>query len=120
MTWVIQPFYFGVTVVFDKGVHPFGETLMIIKSYLAFADRKYSSHFERCVAAIKGCEIHSAKGKEVYVVVTESSNDNEEAHILDKLYSINHLKCLSLVGVWDDQFELPQDLNAENISDKGL
>ncbi len=75
---------------------------MAIKSYLAFTEPDQSDVFESEISKVDGCELIGAKGKEVFILITESKDEQNEKQIIGEIEGISSIKCLSLVGVWNN------------------
>lgn len=71
---------------------------MPIKSYLAQAFDGKKRALERALANLPSCEHYAAENEDIIVLITDTSDEEEEKRLQDALNNIPELKNLSLVS----------------------
>lgn len=75
---------------------------MPIKSYLAFPQKGMKDHLHRALGKISGCEIVEAKNREVLIVLSDTTNQEEEDFLIHQLQQIKSLHHLNLVAGFNE------------------
>jgi len=78
---------------------------MPIKSYLAHAIEGKKEELMKALMNLKQCEVVPAENQDVFALVTDTPNEEEEGVLKEKIEAINSLKLLSLVS----GFNTPQN-----------
>lgn len=78
---------------------------MPIKSYLAHPVSGQKEELITALRNLKQCEVVPAENQNILAVVTDTSDEKEEAILKEKMEAINSLKLLSLVS----GFNTPQN-----------
>ena len=71
---------------------------MVIKSYLAHAVTGKKQELLEALNKLNQCQVTSAENEDIIVLVTDTSDDNEDELLKEKIESILSLKMLSLVS----------------------
>lgn len=71
---------------------------MVIKSYLAHAVTGKKQELLEALNKLNQCQVTSAENEDIIVLVTDTSDDNEDEILKEKIESILSLKMLSLVS----------------------
>jgi short-subunit dehydrogenase involved in D-alanine esterification of teichoic acids len=71
---------------------------MPIKSYLAHPVSGQKEELIMALRNLKQCEVVPAENQNILAVVTDTSDENEEEILKEKMEAINSLKLLSLVS----------------------
>ncbi len=71
---------------------------MVIKSYLAHAVKGKKQELLEALNKLNQCQVTSAENEDIIVLVTDTSDDNEDEILKEKIESILSLKMLSLVS----------------------
>ncbi|MDN5210595.1 chaperone NapD [Fulvivirgaceae bacterium BMA12] len=71
---------------------------MPIKSYLVFPHEGQQKALEAALELLPSCEVIPAQNKDIFVLVTDTSDQKEEEDILNQIHSIESLDHLTLVS----------------------
>lgn len=70
---------------------------MAIKSYLAYPRTGQLADLVKDLSALAGCEVNPSENRDVVILVTETSNQEEEEKLEERLESLPSLANLTLV-----------------------
>jgi len=71
---------------------------MPIKSYLAYPKEGMKESLETALSSFENCEVIPSKNHNLIVLVTETTDKQQEELLQEKLHAIDSLKMLSMVS----------------------
>ncbi|MCV9385958.1 chaperone NapD [Reichenbachiella ulvae] len=74
---------------------------MPVKSYLIIPQTGHKSKLANEIGALKGCEIHPAENQEVLILVTDTTDSNEEVELLEQIENNQKIKHITLVSGYE-------------------
>ncbi|HMV26806.1 MAG TPA: hypothetical protein PLH27_14180 [bacterium] len=76
---------------------------MPVKSYLAYPMQDQREALAQALKELPNCEIVPSDNYDVFVIVTDTSDDAQEKEIEEKLLKIENIRFLSLVSGYEDR-----------------
>ncbi len=86
---------------------------MPICSYIVYPQEDKTQEMEKEVRQLYQCELTKSENKDLYILTTDTCDEQEEKVLQEKLKTLKNIKCLSLVYSHSEEDEAGERINHE-------